>query len=111
MLDQIAAALGVKKGIALAALIGAFLAALIHRRLQSSDGAKRSWLELFLTMMVGFFASVYGTEPLLAYLEWAGKFEHGVAFFVGLFAMAIIDKLLSLIKTVDGEFIKSLFKR
>ena len=111
MLDQIAAAIGAKKGVIIAAAIGAFLAALLKSRLQDPQREKRSWLELSATMMVGFFASVYGTGPLLSYLEWTSQYEHGVAFFVGLFAMAIVDKLLSLIKTVDGEFVKSIFRR
>lgn len=109
MLDQLAAAIGVKKGILIAAATGALLAALIRSRLKERE--TRQWLELFVTMMVGFFASVYGTEPMLEYLEWTGKFEHGVAFFVGLFAMAIIDKLLSLLASLDGDFIKWIFRR
>ena len=111
MLDQIATALGVKKGIVVAALIGAFLAAMIKSRLQDPDKQSRSWLELFVTMMVGFFASVYGTEPLLAYLQWQSQYEHGVAFFVGLFAMAIVDKALVLLKGLDWELLKGLFHK
>lgn len=111
MLDQIATALGVKKGIVVAALIGAFLAALLQRRLQDPSKPERSYLELFVTMMVGFFASVYGTEPMLAFLDWQSRYEHGVAFFVGLFAMTIVDKLLSLIKVIDWEFIKGVFRK
>ena len=111
MLEELVAALGIKKGIVLAAAVGAFIAALIKSRLQDRDKEASSWPEIFITMVSGFFASVYGTEPLLGYLEWKSQYEHGVAFFVGLFAMTIIDKLLSLIKTVDAEFIKGLFRK
>ena len=111
MLDQITAALGVKKGVVIAAFIGALLAALLQSRLQDPSKPARSYLEICITMMVGFFASVYGTEPLLAYLEWQNRYEHGVAFFVGLFAMTIVDKALSLIKALDWEFIKGIFRK
>lgn len=109
--DQIAAVLGIKKGIVMAAAIGAFLAALIKSRLQDREKELRSWLELFITMMVGFFAAGYATEPLLNYLEWKSAYENGVAFFVGLFAMALVDKALSLIKIIDGEFVKGFFRK
>lgn len=111
MLDQLAAALGVKKGIVVAALIGAFLAALIKSRLQDTEKAARSWFELFVTVVVGFFASVYGTEPLVAWLEWRSQYEHGLAFFVGLFSMAIVDKALALLKAIDWELLKGVFRK
>ncbi len=111
MLDQIAAALGAKKGVVVAAGIGAFIAALIKSRLQDRDKEPRSWLEIFITMFGGFFGSVYATEPLLAYLEWKSNYEHGVAFFVGLFAMTLIDKILSMIKVLDWELVKGFFRK
>ena len=106
MLDQIAGALGVKKGIVVAAFIGAFLAALIKSRLQDREKEPRSWLEIFVTMMVGFFASVYGTDPLLTWLDWKSQYEHGVALFIGLFGMALVDKALALLKGVDWDLLK-----
>lgn len=111
MIDSLAAFLGIKKGVLVAAAVGAFLAALIRSRLQDREKEPRSWLEVFITMMGGFFAAGYTTGPLLSYLEWTSQYESGVAFFIGLFAMAVVDKLLSLLKGLDLEFIKSVFRR
>jgi hypothetical protein len=104
MLDSIAAAIGVKKGVALAAFVGALIATLI--------GPKREWRERAVTFIVGFAAAVYLTHPTITYFELnAEAYEGGVGFMLGCFAMTITDKTLMLIRDLDFSAVSSIFKK
>lgn len=104
MLDGIATAIGVKKGVALAAFIGALIATLI--------GPKRQWRERAIAFVVGFFAAVYLTHPTVSYFELkAADYEGGVGFMLGCFAMTISDKALQLIRDIDFSAVSSIFKK
>lgn len=104
MLDSLATAIGVKKGVALAALIGALVATLI--------GPKREWRERAVTFVVGFSAAVYLTHPVVSYFELkAADYEGGVGFMLGCFAMTIADKALMLIRDLDFAAVSSIFKK
>ena len=104
MLDSIATAVGVKKGVVIAAFIGAALASLI--------GPKKDWRAKTLSFLVGFASAVYLTSPVLSYFDLkAGDYEGGIGFMLGLFGMSLADKALTLIGDITGASIASLFKR
>lgn len=104
MLDSIAAAIGVKKVVALAAFVGALIATLI--------GPKRKWRDRAVAFLVGFFAAVYLTGPVVTYFELKTvDYEGGVGFMLGSFAMTIADKALMLIRDLDFAAISSIFKK
>ena len=104
MIESIAAALGVKKGVLVAGLVGAVIATLI--------GPRRHWVHRITTFVVGFSTAVYLTEPLLAYLQAdTMRYGAGMGFLVGLFGMTIADKLLHLIQELNLQTILSWFKR
>ena len=104
MLDSIATAVGVKKGVVIAAFIGALLASFL--------GPKKDWRAKTLCFLVGFAAAVYITGPLISYFELkAGDYEGGIGFMLGLFGMSLADKALTLIGDIDGASIRALFTR
>ena len=102
MLDSLATAIGVKKGVVIAAFVGALLASLI--------GPKKSWQAKTVSFLVGFAAAVYLTGPVILYFDLkAGDYEGGIGFMLGLFGMSLADKALTLIGDIDGSSIRALF--
>jgi uncharacterized membrane protein YvlD (DUF360 family) len=71
--------------VAAVGLIGALISPLVFH------GMTRP--QMVASVVLGFFSSVYGTPLVIYYAGLEGeseKFSYGVAFFVGLFAMAVI---------------------
>lgn len=88
MIEQIAAALGIKKSSVIApAAVGALVAAIRASHL-------KVWQRV-VTFLCGFGMATYLTHPVLAWFKWEDGFEHGVAFVLGLFGMTIVEALLT----------------
>lgn len=69
-------------------------------------GAMFSWrkidggtTEKLVMVVAGFCGAIYGTDLVGLLLEMHGTVENAVAFFLGLYAMSLIDQLYSQIKS------------
>lgn len=89
MIEQIAAALGIKKsGVIAPAAIGAMVAAIRASHL-------KVWQRV-VTFLCGFGMATYLTHPVMLWLKWDdGAYEHGIAFVLGLFGMTMIEAVLT----------------
>lgn len=104
MLEELAAALGVKKGVIVAGMVGSAVAMLI--------GPKRHWVHRLSTFVVGFAAAVFLTGPLLVYLKADSlQYGAGLGFMIGLFGMTIADKMLHIIQELNLQTIAGWFRR
>lgn len=104
MLNELAAAIGVKKAVVVAAFIGSIVAMLI--------GPWRKWTERAINFGVGLPSALYLTHPLVTHFELrANEYEGGVGFMLGCFAWVIADKFVQLIRDAEFSSLLSIFKR
>tara|TARA_R110000868_G_scaffold19561_1_gene84203 strand:- start:957 stop:1283 length:327 start_codon:yes stop_codon:yes gene_type:complete len=105
MLEQIAAAVGIKKIVLIAGLAGAVIS------LRFVSEVNTWWSRITLVICGTAFAS-YATPALAEWLVASERVESGLAFAIGLFGMSLAGALLAAIKEAKlAEAISSWFKR
>ena len=105
MIEQLAAALGVKQ----AGLIAGFVGAVVSLRFVTEA---RTWPARITMALCGTLCAAYLTPALAEYLDASERVENGLAFALGLFGMTLAGAIVSAIRELKvAEQIATWFKR
>jgi uncharacterized membrane protein len=105
MIDQLAAALGTKKLIMVAGLVGAVISLKFVSEIDS-------WWSRITLVICGTAVASYATPALGEFLSVSERVESGMAFAIGLFGMSFAGAVLTAFKEAKlGEAIATWFKK
>lgn len=105
MVEWLAGALGTKKAVMIAGLIGA----IISLRFVSEV---TSWRSRVTMVVCGFFGASYGTPALAEWMKVSERVESGLAFAIGLLFMSLAGAIVGAIKDAKlSEAISTWFKK
>jgi fructose-specific phosphotransferase system IIC component len=105
MIEQLAAALGVKK----AGLIAGFIGALISLKFLTET---KTWPARVIMALCGTLCAAYVAPGVAEYFKWSDRVEGALTFAIGLFGMTFANSFMTFLREIKfGEAIATWFKR